>query len=138
MENFKLKYRSFVREKHPEIAHKLIDSDIETFAIDFAEYSQALQLHKTSVMKSATYLQTMEEIIKKLSFYGNIEVLKDEFVFTLLMTKKENGYNLTMQQIPFKILEIVTGYLGDKKPDIEVMKNEETFLLLVLKPKFAK
>jgi len=50
MENFKLKYRSFVGEKHPEIAHKLIDSDIETFAIAFAEHYQALQLHKTSVM----------------------------------------------------------------------------------------
>ena len=80
----------------------------------------------------------MDEIIKKLSFYGNIEVIQDEFVFTLLMTKKEKGYNLTMQQIPFKILEIVTDYLGDKKPNIEVMKNEESFLLLVFKPKVAQ
>ena len=80
----------------------------------------------------------MDEIIKKLNFYGNIEVIKDEYVFTLLMTKKPNGYSLTMQQIPFKILEIVTNYLGDKKPNIEVMKNEVDFLLLVLKPKVVQ
>lgn len=80
----------------------------------------------------------MEELIEKLNFYGNIEVLKDDFVFTLLITRKPNGWVLTTGQVPLKILEIVTNYLGDKKPMIEVMKNEKDFILLVLKPKVAQ
>lgn len=80
----------------------------------------------------------MKKLITKLNFYGNVEVIKNEFVFTLLITKKVNGLSLISGQIPLKILEIVTNFLGDEKPNIEVMKNEETFLLLVLKPKVAQ
>lgn len=36
--NFKLKYQAFVGEHFPEISSQLIDSDIETFSIKFAEY----------------------------------------------------------------------------------------------------
>jgi hypothetical protein len=80
----------------------------------------------------------MDELIEKLNLYGNIEVLKDEFVFTLLITSRVNGWALTTGQVPLKILELVTNYLGDTKPIIEVVKNEKDFILIVLKPKVAQ
>lgn len=73
------------------------------------------------------------EMTNELLKYGNIEVIKNEYVFTLLMTKG-NEYSLTSGQIPLKVLDIVTSYLGQEKPNIEVMKNEEDYLLLILKP----
>ena len=36
--DIKTKYKAFIGEKHPDIAHKLLDSDIETFAIEFGKY----------------------------------------------------------------------------------------------------
>lgn len=36
--DIKLKYRVYVGEKHPDIASKLIDSDIERFTIEFSEH----------------------------------------------------------------------------------------------------
>ena len=75
----------------------------------------------------------IDEMIKELSKLGTVEVIKNDFVFTLFMTKDKK--DLTSEQIPFKVLEIATSYLGSEKPNIEVMKNEENFLLLVLKPK---
>lgn len=73
------------------------------------------------------------EITNELIKYGNIEVIKNDYVFTLLMTKA-NEYSLNSGQIPLKVLGIVTSYLGQEKPNIEVMKNEEDYLLLILKP----
>lgn len=73
------------------------------------------------------------EMTNELIKYGNIEVIKNDYVFTLLMTKA-NEYSLTSGQIPLKVLGIVTSYLGQEKPNIEVMKNEEDYLLLILKP----
>jgi len=73
------------------------------------------------------------EMTNELLKYGNIEVIKNDYVFTLLITK-ENEYSLTSGQIPLKVLGIVTSYLGQEKPNIEVMKNEEDYLLLILKP----
>ena len=36
--DIKLKYKSWIGEKHADIAHKLIGNDIETFALEFAEH----------------------------------------------------------------------------------------------------
>lgn len=36
--NIKLKYRAWVGEKHADISNQLTNSDIETFAIEFAEW----------------------------------------------------------------------------------------------------
>ena len=73
------------------------------------------------------------DMTNELLKYGNVEVIKNDYVFTLLMTKS-NQYNLTSGQIPLKVLGIVTSYLGQEKSKIEVMKNEEDYLLLILKP----
>ena len=36
--DIKLKYRAWVGEKHADISNPLTNSDIETFAIEFAEW----------------------------------------------------------------------------------------------------
>jgi hypothetical protein len=36
--NIKLKYKAWIGEKHADIAHKLMDNDIEKFALEFAEH----------------------------------------------------------------------------------------------------
>lgn len=36
--DIKLKYRTWVNEKHTDISNSLTNSDIETFAIEFAEW----------------------------------------------------------------------------------------------------
>ena len=76
----------------------------------------------------------MDKLISDLSFYGNVQSIKNDYVFSLLMTKKPIGYNLTMQQIPLKIMELCLSFLEDQKPTIEVFKNEQDFLILILKP----
>jgi hypothetical protein len=76
------------------------------------------------------------EMTNELSKLGIVQVIKNDFVFTLFMTK--NNQSLSSGQIPLKVLEITTSYLGSEKPIIEVMKNEEDFLLLILKPKVAQ
>lgn len=76
------------------------------------------------------------EMTNELSKLGTVQVIKNDFVFTVFMTK--NNQSLSSGQIPLKVLEITTSYLGSEKPIIEVMKNEEDFLLLILKPKVAQ
>ena len=61
------------------------------------------------------------EMTNELLKYGNIEVIKNDYVFTLLMTKA-NEYSLTSGQIPLKVLGIVTSYLGQEKPNNEFQK----------------
>jgi hypothetical protein len=78
----------------------------------------------------------LENLTKTLSKYGIVEVIKDDFVFTLLMKKDKES--LTRFMVPLTIMKLCCDYLGDSKPNIEVMKNEEDFLLLVLKPKVAQ
>nr|WP_297306378.1 hypothetical protein [uncultured Flavobacterium sp.] len=71
----------------------------------------------------------MEELKKQLSEFGTIEVIKNEFVFTLFM-RVENAN----QETVFGVLGLVTKTITDK-PNIEVMKNDNDFILIVLKPK---
>ena len=73
----------------------------------------------------------MDDLTKDLSQYGIVEVIKDDFVFTLHMTKSKEK----ISKNTLKIVTLVMKYLNDKKPIIEVMKNNDDFLLLVLKPK---
>lgn len=78
----------------------------------------------------------LENLTRNLSKYGIVQVIKNDFVFTLLMTKDKES--LTKFMRPLTIMKLCCDYLGDEKPNIEVMKNEEDFLLLVLKPKVAQ
>lgn len=47
--DIKLKYRAWVGEKHADIANPLINSDIEKFAVEFAEW-----LVKNSIIPSVS------------------------------------------------------------------------------------
>lgn len=75
----------------------------------------------------------MDKLIYELSKLGIVQSIKNDFVFTLLMTKDKQ--DLSSNQIPFKVMELVVDFVGKDKPNIEVMKNEAEFLLLILKPK---
>lgn len=73
----------------------------------------------------------LSKLTEKLSKLGVVVVIKNDYVFTLYMINDtqfldENG-------LPIKILGLVTDEITDK-PKIEVFKNEENYLLLILKP----
>lgn len=55
--DIKLKYRAYVGEKHLDIASKLIDNDIERFAIEFSEHLLE-QLHQYNVSGQSKQLES--------------------------------------------------------------------------------
>jgi hypothetical protein len=73
----------------------------------------------------------IEKLRKDLSEYGVVKVLKEGFVFTLLIT----GKDMSKYTIVNNIQKLVLDYVGDKYPIIEVLNNSENFLLYILKPK---
>ena len=70
----------------------------------------------------------LENLKKELSKVGTIQAIKEGVVFTLLM----KGSGLSNYKIVSGITMDVLDYVGDKYPNIEVMKNDDDFLLLVL------
>jgi predicted YcjX-like family ATPase len=71
----------------------------------------------------------MEELKVKLSEFGNIEVIKEGIVFTLLLT----GNGLSKSGVVTKIQTLVLEAVADRFPIIEAMKNTNNFFLLILK-----
>ncbi len=67
----------------------------------------------------------------KLSKYGVIAVLNAGLVFTLLI----HGYNLSNMRNLHEIHELINEATQSKYPFIEVMRNEENYLIIVLKSK---
>jgi hypothetical protein len=72
----------------------------------------------------------LEKLKEMLSKYGNIEIIKDGYVFTLLMS----GTELSNWNVVSAIQSLTLEYAGDKFPKIECMKNEKEFLCLVMRP----
>ena len=70
----------------------------------------------------------LENLKKELSKVGTIQAIKEGVVFTLLM----KGSGLSNYKIVSEITMAVLDSIGDKYPNIEVMKNDDDFLLLVL------
>lgn len=70
-----------------------------------------------------------EKLKELLSKHGQIEVIKDGYVFTLLMTGKQLSKWTTVSEIQENVLK----YLGGKFPNIEVMRNEKEYFCLVLR-----
>lgn len=73
----------------------------------------------------------LNPIIKRVTKHGDIEVIKAGAVFTLLMT----GKGLSKLQTVIDIQRAVTEATREQYPILEAMKNSETFLLMVLKPR---
>lgn len=73
---------------------------------------------------------SMEKLKSQLSKVGKIEVIKEGVVFTLLI----KGSGLSNLNIVNGVVKDVFDYVGDKYPYFEIMKNEDEFLLLVLRP----
>ena len=73
---------------------------------------------------------TKSQLIDFLDGYGSVEVFSEKSVMTVLIT----GNCLTKGVIPLRIGEAISNYAGSRYPNIEVMKNEATYFLIVLKP----
>lgn len=53
--DIKLKYRSWVGQKYPDLTHKLFDSDVETFAVEFVEH----------LMKGSSTVEEIKNLINQ-------------------------------------------------------------------------
>lgn len=71
----------------------------------------------------------LDNLIHKLSKKGTVQLCKEGYVFTLLMT----GKKLDNWQTVYTIQQEVVEYVGEKYPLIECMRNDEYFLCLVLR-----
>jgi hypothetical protein len=71
----------------------------------------------------------LEKLKNQLSKFGTIEAIKEGVVFTLLM----KGCGMASHNVVSGITMDVLDSVGDKYPNIEVMKNDDDFLLLVLR-----
>ncbi len=73
---------------------------------------------------------TEHQLRVKLSKFGNIQVMKAGLVFSLFIT----GTKLANATTVFDIQKSVTDFCGDKYPNIEAFRNDDTFFFMVLKP----
>lgn len=76
-------------------------------------------------------MQDLLFLTEKLSQYGVVVAIKNDYVFTLYMINDTQF--LTENLIPFTVLKLVLETIPDKQ-NIEIFKNEENYLLLILKP----
>lgn len=72
----------------------------------------------------------IEKLKQRLAKIATIEICKDGYVFTLLMTGEKLDNWQTLTAIQMEILECV----GDKYALIECMRNNEHFICIVLRP----
>lgn len=72
-------------------------------------------------------LQGLKDVLSK---YGNILIIKEGAVFSLLM-KGENLSNIKKLQ---NIQSTVLDYAGDRYPVIEAFRNDDRYLCMILKP----
>lgn len=71
------------------------------------------------------------ELIERLSKIGTVEICKAGAVFVLLM----KGEKLTASSRIISVQMHVVEFCGDKYPIIEVMRNDDDYICMVLKPK---
>lgn len=74
--------------------------------------------------------KNIENLMSALSEFGQVEICKAGYVFTLLMTGKGLTKSTTMNSIQMMVLE----FTGDDYPTIECMRNDENYVCIVLKP----
>lgn len=74
---------------------------------------------------------SIESLKRKLVKYGNIEICKEGFVLTVLIT----GTGLTKVGRVMELQQIINEYAGERFSAIEAMRNDETYFCMVLKPR---
>lgn len=70
----------------------------------------------------------MEELLNELTPFGEVLAIKNDYVFTLLMRITDCQASKVL-----KIVDLAAESVPDKEK-IELMKNDDQYLLLVLKP----
>lgn len=73
----------------------------------------------------------MENLKIELSKFGELQICKEGFVFTVLIT----GEKLSNWVTAMGIQKLITDYAGDKYPIVECLRDDENFFCIVLKPK---
>lgn len=69
----------------------------------------------------------------KLANIANVEICKEGYVFTVLLT----GEGLQKSGTVIGIQNLILEYAGGKYPTIETMRNNETYFCIVLRPNGA-
>ena len=72
----------------------------------------------------------INKLKQQLLKYGTIQLCKEGYVFTLLITGEKLDNWKTVNAIQMGVLE----YVGDNYPLIECVKNDENYFCMVLKP----
>ena len=73
----------------------------------------------------------MEELVNKLSNFGAVRSINNNACqFSLLMTKTDKD----LSNNSFKILELVTNYIGEEKKNIGTLLSDDSMLFLTLNP----
>lgn len=88
-------------------------------------------MDKTSKNSQAEVDIHHQNFVSDLSQYGLVQVCADKSVLTILLTKEEKS--LAQSTTVLEIMKKAVDYTGGKKSVIGVMRNDEDFLLLVLK-----
>lgn len=69
----------------------------------------------------------MDDLIKKLTYLGQIVTIKNDYVFTLLLRTPK------ADKIVLDVLGHVTSAIKDKN-NVEILQNDGDFILIILKP----
>lgn len=72
----------------------------------------------------------MQKFLKQISKYGHVHVAKKGVVFTVFLT----GTGLANMQTVIAIGNLVTDYAGSEFSKVELMKNDDDYFLIILKP----
>lgn len=73
---------------------------------------------------------TKEQLFEALDGFGDIEVFSEKSVLTLFIT----GHTLNKGIVSLGIGKIISDYAGSRYPNIECVKNTDSYFLIVLKP----
>jgi hypothetical protein len=75
---------------------------------------------------------SLDELKMQLSEFGDVQIAKSGYVFTILMTS--NGKNLSKYKTVLQIQHLIFNFCGSSFTSIEVFRNDTNFFCIVLKP----
>lgn len=80
-------------------------------------------------------IKTLAQLRKHLLRSSNVITLKEDRSFIVFLTKRHNGPNLGQVDVFYNLYGAIVHYTRDKYPIVDVLNNDEDYILCVLKPK---
>ena len=74
----------------------------------------------------------LEKLKQELCKYGHLQIIKEGYVFTVLITKMASS--LSNYKNVAEIQKAIINYTSEKYPIIELLVNDDNFFLVVLHP----